>query len=42
MEQFTFYELYADILQSTDDVSAGNLQAVSARMSSRTESLTVR
>ena len=25
MEQFTFYELYADILQSTDDVSAGKL-----------------
>ena len=25
MEQFTFYELYADILQCMDDVSAGNL-----------------
>ena len=25
MEQFTFYELYADILQSMDDVSAGKL-----------------
>ena len=25
MEQFTFYELYADILQGTDDVSAGKL-----------------
>lgn len=25
LEQFTFYELYADILQSTDDVSAGKL-----------------
>lgn len=23
MEQFTFYELYADILQSMDDVNAG-------------------
>ena len=25
MEQFTFYELYADILQGMDDVSAGKL-----------------
>ena len=25
MEQFTFYELYADILQSMDDISAGKL-----------------
>ena len=25
MDQFTFYELYADILQSMDDVSAGKL-----------------
>ena len=25
MEQFTFYEFYADILQSMDDVSAGKL-----------------
>ena len=25
MEQFTFYELYADILQNMDDVSAGKL-----------------
>ena len=27
MEQFTFYELYADILQSMDDVSAGKLSS---------------
>ena len=25
MEQFTFYEWYADILQSMDDISAGKL-----------------
>ena len=25
MEQFTFYELYADILQNMDDISAGKL-----------------
>ena len=27
MEQFTFYELYADILQSMDDISAGKLSS---------------
>ena len=41
MEQFTFYELYADILQGMDDVHAGKLASsiVSARTSSRTGSL---